>query len=100
QKGDRLRAILINAASINGLDSSAAHALEEIVSHYAAQGVKTYFSGVRGPVRDALAKAHLIEKIGKENFFMNVEQAVQQIEADGQLRSNGIYKNYTLQTNQ
>lgn len=99
QKGDRLKAILINAASINGLDSSAAHALEEVVEQYAAQGVKTYFSGVRGPVRDALARAHLIEKIGQQNFFMNVEQAVQFIEADGNLKTNGVYKNYTLQTN-
>ena len=99
EKGKGLNAILINAASINGLDSSAAHALEEVVEHYAAQGIKTYFSGVRGPVRDALTKAHLIDKIGNQNFFMNVEQAVRHIEQDGKLRSNGVYRDYTLQTN-
>lgn len=100
KKGKRLRAILINAASINGLDSSAAHALEEVIAQYAAQGIKTYFSGVRGPVRDALKRAHLIDRIGEQNFFMNVEQAVQHIEADGTLQSNGVYKDYTLQANE
>jgi SulP family sulfate permease len=100
KKGKKLKAILINAASINGLDSSAAHALEEVIAQYAGQGIKTYFSGVRGPVRDALKKARLIDKIGEQNFFMNVEQAVQHIEADGKLQSNGVYKDYTLQSNE
>ena len=100
QKGQTLRSILINAASINGIDSSAAHALEELVDHYGEQGIKLYFCGVRGPVRDMLVKAHLIEKIGDQNFFPNMERAVEAIDANGQLHREWKYQQYTLQTNE
>lgn len=100
RRGKALKTILINAASINGLDSSAAHALEEVVADYAAQGIKIYFSGVRGPVRDAMTKARLIDKIGEQNFFMNIEQAVAAIDADAKQEANGVYQAYTLQANE
>lgn len=98
RRGKALKTILINAASINGLDSSAAHALEEVVADYAAQDIKIYFSGVRGPVRDAMTKARLIDKIGEQNFFMNIEQAVAAI--DAKHKTTRVYQAYTLQANE
>jgi len=38
-------------------------------------GVAFYITGVIGPVRDRLHKADLINKIGKENQFMYVQDA-------------------------
>ena len=38
------------------------------------------FAGVKGPVRDKIHLSGLEEKIGKENFFMNVHEGVQVFE--------------------
>ena len=85
EKGDQLKYIIINSESINNLDSIAVHALEEFVQEQNIVGHQVYFTGVKGPVRDAMKKGHLIEKVGSSKFFMSVQQAVddinQQLEA-------------------
>jgi SulP family sulfate permease len=98
KKGEQLRAIVINAESINNLDSSGVHALEEIIDQYRDLGIQMYFVSVKGPVRDAMAKAHLIEKIGEHHFFMSNQQAV---DAFDQQEKTGKdpYAGYVLQTN-
>jgi SulP family sulfate permease len=98
KKGEQLRAVVINAESINNLDSSGVHALEEIIDQYRDLGIQMYFVSVKGPVRDAMAKAHLIEKIGEHHFFMSNQQAV---DAFDQQEKTGKdpYAGYVLQTN-
>lgn len=98
KKGNALRAIVINAESINNLDSSGVHALEELIEQYRQQNIGVYFVSVKGPVRDAMAKAHLIDKIGGQNFFMSNQQAVDAID---QVKTGGedAYAGYVLQTN-
>ncbi|MFT7605812.1 MAG: SulP family sulfate permease [Saprospiraceae bacterium] len=54
-----------------------------------------YFSGVKGPVRDAMTRGHIIEKIGKQNFFMSKEDAVG-FYRDQKNQTTG---SYILQTN-
>jgi SulP family sulfate permease len=75
-KGERLRAIVINADSINNVDSTAVHALEELVKEWRAQEWAVYFSGVKGPVRDALVRGHVVDAIGEQSFFLSVQEAV------------------------
>ncbi len=100
QKGKALKAIIINAESINNLDSSAAHAIEEVVDEYRSMGIEMLFASVKGPVRDAMVKSHLLEKIGKRNFFMSIQDAVecydQQCKQDEESPEK---KEYVLQTN-
>ncbi|MCS7035839.1 MAG: solute carrier family 26 protein [Saprospiraceae bacterium] len=76
QRGSALRVLVINAESISNLDSSGAHAIEELLRRFRQQGVSVFFVSVKGPVRDAMARAGLIEKIGPENFFLSNQQAV------------------------
>jgi len=99
QKGDDLKAVIINAESINALDSSAAHALEEVVGDLHRQNLELYLTGVKGPVRDAMARAHLIEKIGPDHFFMDIEDAVHYFDYQDQFNGKPDMKGYTLQTN-
>ena len=75
-KGERLRAIVINADSINNVDSTAVHALEELVKEWRKQGWAVYFSGVKGPVRDALVRSQVMSHLGEKNFFLSVQEAV------------------------
>ncbi len=100
-KGDKLKAIIINAESIGYMDSSAMHALEEFVNKYKGRNIDIFFTGVIGPVRDALTRAHLLEKIGKDRLLMTVQQAVDVIDGAGTPKAlNGRLENYTLQSNE
>ncbi|MGA1544915.1 MAG: STAS domain-containing protein, partial [Saprospiraceae bacterium] len=55
QKGKGLKMIIINAESINNMDSSAVKAVEDMVMEYRAQGIEFAFASVKGPVRDAMS---------------------------------------------
>lgn len=75
-KGDKLKLIVLNAESINYLDSSAVHAIKDVVEEYQAKGIEIAFSGVKGPVRDAMAKADILTESYGKHFFMSVQEAV------------------------
>jgi SulP family sulfate permease len=99
-KGPNLEVLIINAESINTLDSSALHLLEDLLGDLKARNCQLLFTGVKGPVRDALVKGHLVSKIGEDNFFMSVQEAVDA--HDERKTSQGAgkqYREFTLQTN-
>lgn len=98
EKGSNLKHIIISAESINSLDSSALHAIEDVIEEQNDAGRQIYFAGVKGPVRDAMKLGHLEEKITSDNFFLDVKHAVDYIkvilsESDRQL--NIKYHNQT-----
>lgn len=99
RKGEKLRAIILPSNTIYDMDSSAIHALEEVLEDCRNQGIKVYFSGVRGPVRDAMKKGHLMEKIGEENFFMNIQEAVEWIDGHKEPFEKSKHQKFTVQTN-
>jgi SulP family sulfate permease len=100
RKGE-LMVVILNAESINYLDSSAIHVLDQIIDEFRAEGIDMFFTGVKGPVRDAMAKGHLLEKIGENNFFMSVQDAVDCYEEKCAQRETEAakMKDYVLQTN-
>jgi SulP family sulfate permease len=100
EKGQRLKAVIVNAESISSVDSSALHMLHDLTKDLRHQGVELYFSSVIGPVRDAMARAHLVEEIGEEHFQMSIEDAVAVIDGkSGAENSTEPLSSYTLQTN-
>ena len=99
RKGDSLKAIIINAESMNNMDSSAIHAVEEVLEDCKSQTKELYFTGVKGPVRDAIVRAGLLEKIGGHNFFMSVQEAVDYHNAHSNGEKNYQHHEYTLQAN-
>lgn len=68
-------AIIIKAEPINYIDSSAVFMLENLIEELREQGIKVMFSNVIGPTRDIIQKSGLLEKIGKEHFFVNTIDA-------------------------
>ena len=94
-----LKAVLLDFESINQMDSSAIHALEEIIEDYRIAGKEIYFCGVKGPVRDALSRSQSIDKIGVHNFFMSKQEAVDAF--INQIDNKVIAPNldYTMQNN-
>ncbi len=96
ERGKGLKALIFDADSVNGIDSSALHALEEIIDDCKANGIAFYLVGAKGPVRDIFYKTHLIDKIGEEHCFMRIQHAVDYFDQVDHNR----YEEYTLQTNE
>lgn len=99
KKGSSLKGLILPANAIFNLDSSAVHALHEVIDDCKKQGIQLYFTGVRGPVRDVFKRSHLLEKIGKEHFFMSIQEAVDFHDKKKQIGQNSTLKAYTMQTN-
>lgn len=76
KKGDALKLILLDAESINRVDSTGVEMLKERIRFYQKKDVKFYFAGVKGPVRDDLFKCGILNIIDINHFFMRANQAV------------------------
>lgn len=73
----RPRALVLDFHAVNGVDSTALHALEEVLETLADRGVEPSFAGVKGPVMDRLRRAGLVDRAGKDRFHFEVDQAVE-----------------------
>jgi len=96
QKGKHLKAIILNAESVNRVDSSAVHLLEDLNRSYKERGILLCFTNVQGPVRDMLTRAGFVDVIGKNHFFLDVQEAVECFDAE---MSNSNFERYIHQTN-
>lgn len=76
-----MQVLVLDACPVNRLDSSATHALKEILEELRHQGSDLYIASAKGPVLDVLRRAGLDDLIGHDHFFMEVHQAVEQAEA-------------------
>lgn len=76
QMDEELRAIVIDASAITGLDSTAADALGEIFDEYHTRGVRLVLAAVRGPVRDKLEITGLQDRFGEENLTTTMREAM------------------------
>ncbi len=76
KKGDKLKLLIIDGESMNNLDSSGVHALIDVIDTYKAKDIEIAFSGMKGPVRDAMRKGGVIDKISFDHCFMSIQEAV------------------------
>lgn len=76
RKGKALKLIVIDAESINRVDSTGIDMLKERVTYYQKRGITFYFAGVKGPVRDDLFRGGMLEVIDINHFFMRANGAV------------------------
>jgi SulP family sulfate permease len=73
---DDVRAVILDATSVNQLDSSADAALHEIADDLEARGVELVLAGLKGPVLDVMKKSGLDEKLDSR-CYLTVHDAVQ-----------------------
>ena len=71
-----VHAIVLKAATINHLDSSADSALHEIVMDLREREIEMYFANVRGPVLEVLRRSGFFERVGEDHFTLSVTRAV------------------------
>lgn len=74
------------------------HELDHMISGYESRKIPWHFTGLKGPVRDAFQKVHLLDKVGANHFFMSVHEAVKFHQSQGN-KTNIQHQTYTLQTN-
>ncbi len=99
-KGDKLKLLIIDGESLNNLDSSAIYALDEIINYFNNKNVDIVFTGLKGPVRDTLKKSGLIHKIGDDNCFMSIQEAVDCYKNNCMEKPKKMkFKEYIKQTN-
>jgi len=71
-----VKAIVLEACSFTQLDSSAESALSGITDDYRKRGVRFMVASVKVPVLNVMKASGLYEKLGPDNFFLNVDDAV------------------------
>ncbi len=76
EKGKSLKLIVLDAESINRVDSTGVEMLKERIKYYNKRNIAFYFAGVKGPVRDAFFRGGLLEVASIDHFFMRANGAV------------------------
>ena len=78
-KGDSLKYVILDAASISDIDSTGVHTLHEVVSYLRGRGITFVMTSVIGPVRDVLTQTGLLSEIGESQIYLNVYEAISQL---------------------
>lgn len=85
-----LRAVVLEACSLNQLDSSADAALRELAAEYASRGVVLKLASVKRPVERVMRASGLWHLVGDANVHMNVHDAVRSLALDpGAVEASG-----------
>lgn len=83
KKGHELKMLIINAESINSIDSSAAQMLKDLKDELFNAKIHFVFTNIKGPVRDSFKKSGLTSKVGENRFFSTVKRAIDCYEEEG-----------------
>jgi SulP family sulfate permease len=68
--------VLIDAESIHDIDTTALQGLEELIEDLRDDGIHLAFARLRQAVRDVLDAADLIDVIGEDNIYLEVDDGV------------------------
>jgi SulP family sulfate permease len=72
-----VKSIVIDATSVNQLDSSADSALHELHERFQRVGVEVFFAGTKGPVREVWERSGFRQLVGEDHFFIEVHDAME-----------------------
>jgi anti-anti-sigma regulatory factor len=72
--------VILDMSKVNYIDSSALFRLKNFHGELkAAEEVELFFACLQGSVYRALARAGVVSKVGEQNFFLTVEDALASI---------------------
>lgn len=94
-----LHTFILDASSILDMDSSGLKALDEVIDFMQGRNIRFILTGVIGPVRDRLHQAGLTDKIGKENHFMYIQDAINALFHSNDQHSKTNWTPNAIQTN-
>ena len=73
----RTRWVILDFSAVNEIDAPAIDALEEIVARYGERQIRFLFAGMKGLLRDRVARAGWEEKYGAAFRYPSLHQALQ-----------------------
>lgn len=97
-KEEKLNLLILDATSINDVDSTGMHTMEEILEYLTERQIMLYLVNVIGPVRDKMYKTGLMSKVGTANFFLSIDDALQHYKSNDQDASE-YWTSRAVQTN-
>lgn len=71
--------VIFDLSGVNDVDAVAVDALGEIVDSYSEHGIHFLFAGMKGPLRDLVARAGWEEKYGEAFQYPSLQQALKSI---------------------
>ena len=74
-KNKNIKFLILDAGPVSSIDSSGVHMLSDLSTDLNNEGKVLLIANMIGPVRDALKKADVMHKIGKNHFFTSVQSA-------------------------
>jgi SulP family sulfate permease len=77
EKSKNIRAVVVDAKSINDLDTTAIDALESVAETLADWSIELHFGGLKSPVQKPLMRSGLARKLGGTHFHESTDKAVQ-----------------------
>ena len=75
-----IKVVVLDASGMNGIDSVGIRAFEEVLDFYTERDIEFNVCRVIGPVRDILKKTGLMDRLGSENNFLQIQDAVDDYE--------------------
>lgn len=85
-----LKYVVINASSIDTIDTTAIDILSELADEYRRKDIRFVISCLKGPVRDIFQKTNMFDEIGKENFFPTDIDAIKSFKGEDRLVDTDI----------
>ena len=74
-----LRWIVLDLSGVNDMDAVAIETLEGIISDYQDRHIRFLFAGMKGPVRDIVARAEWGKKYGESVDYLSIQHALRDI---------------------
>lgn len=74
-EGDKC--LVLRMRSVNAIDATAMHSLEELLGKCKKRGVQMILSHVNAQPLSIMEKAGFVEKVGKDNFCRHIDDALQ-----------------------
>ena len=94
----KVKGYIINARTINYIDSTALEKLTEIIIELQKKGIRVMVVGATGPTRDMIIKSKLIKVLKKGNLFITSGDATDSF--DGVRKKSPLQKKLSRQYNQ
>jgi SulP family sulfate permease len=79
QEDPNIQAVILDARSINDLDTTAAATLIAVEETLRERGVALYFGGVKEAVQDTMRKSDVYAHLGEDRFFPTPDEAARHI---------------------
>jgi SulP family sulfate permease len=89
-----LQFVVLDAESINTVDSTGVIMLQQVIENLQKQGIQFYITNAIGPVRDTIKTSILSEYMTKKTMFSTINDAITYID-----RGVNLHASQAMQTN-